>query len=96
MPVAHGGTGVNQFTANSIIMSGATATDPLTTRTITNNTTPTAIGQNINIPTMNTIYNGLAQINGGTQNRNINIYAPINGGTSYYLLQSNGADSIPS
>ena len=77
LPVYLGGTGVTSFTANSIIMSGASTTSPLVTRPITNNTTNIAISNNnTNIPTMNTVYYGLATINGNSQHRGINIYAP--------------------
>lgn len=37
--VAHGGTGATSFTANSVIMSGSSTTDALTTRAIYNRTT---------------------------------------------------------
>ena len=77
LPVEFGGTGVSSFTANSIIMSGNSTTSPLITRPITDNTTNIAISNNnTNIPTMNTIYYGLATINGNSQYRGINIYAP--------------------
>ena len=56
--VQHGGTGVSTLTANSVLMSGSTATSPITTRGLTNITTagtnPTA---NDNIITANTLLN---------------------------------------
>ena len=77
LPVSKGGTGVASFTANSIIMSGDSTTSPLVTRPVTDNTNNIAISNNnTNIPTMNTIYYGLATINGNSQHRGINIYAP--------------------
>lgn len=77
LPVSKGGTGVASFTANSIIMSGNSTTSPLVTRPVTDNTTNIAISNNnTNIPTMNTVYYGLATINGNSQHRGINIYAP--------------------
>ena len=96
LSVAYGGTGATSFTANSIIMSGNTSTAALTTRAITNNTTNTAItNSNTNIPTMNTIYYGLATINGSSQSRAVSIYAPTAGGTSGYILTGAGTTSAP-
>ena len=89
--VANGGTGATSFTANSIIMSGNGTTSALTTRAITNNTSNTTITSGTNIPTMNTLYYGLAQINNATQSRATSIYAPTSAGTSGQYLKSNGS-----
>ena len=94
--VARGGTGAESFTANSLIMSGSTTTAALTTRSITNNTSNTAItNSNTNIPTMNTIYYGLATINNASQSRATGIYAPTSAGTANQLLVSAGGTSAP-
>lgn len=94
--VARGGTGAESFTANSLIMSGSTTTAALTTRAITNNTSNTAItNSNTNIPTMNTIYYGLATINNASQSRATGIYAPTSAGTANQLLVSAGGTSAP-
>lgn len=79
LPVEFGGTGASSFTPNSIIMSGASSTAPLTIRPITDNIVNTAISNNnTSIPTMNTIYYGLATLNNTvSQNRGINFYAPV-------------------
>jgi hypothetical protein len=79
--VAHGGTGATSFTANSVIMSGSSTTAALTTRAVTNNTSNTAITASTNIPTMNTIYYGLAAINNASQSRAVSVYAPTSAGT---------------
>ena len=52
--VAHGGTGTNNFTANSVIMSGATSTSAFTTRAITDNINT---GDPTGIITANTLIN---------------------------------------
>lgn len=57
--VARGGTGAASFTANSVVMSGASTTAALTTRAVTNNTSSTALAANTNIPTNNTVYYGV-------------------------------------
>ena len=63
LSVEHGGTGANEFTANSVIISGTTATSALTTRAITNTTSAGALGgkttwaADTSIPTLNTIAN---------------------------------------
>lgn len=75
LPVAAGGTGVNTFTVDSLVLTGSTTTAALTTRAITNNTSNTAVTSSINIPTMSTIYYGLATINGASQTRAKNIIA---------------------
>lgn len=53
--VGHGGTGATSFTANSVIMSGSSTTAALTTRSVTNNTSASAITANTNIITANTL-----------------------------------------
>lgn len=53
--VGHGGTGATSFTANSVIMSGSSTTAALTTRSITNNTSASAITASTNIITANTL-----------------------------------------
>ena len=93
--VANGGTGATSFTANSIIMSGNGTTSALTTRAITNNTSNTTIASGTNIPTMNTLYYGLALINNTTQSRGISIYAPTSSGTSGYFLKASGGTAAP-
>ena len=93
--VANGGTGATSFTANSIIMSGNGTTSAFTTRAITNNTSNTTIASGTNIPTMNTLYYGLAQINNTTQSRGISIYAPTSSGTSGYFLKASGGTTAP-
>lgn len=69
----------------------------MSTRSITNNTSNTSItNNNTNIPTMNTIYYGLAQINGSSQKRDVTIYAPTAGGTANtQALVGNGATAAP-
>lgn len=57
--VARGGTGASSFTANSVVMSNTTTTGALTTRSVTNNTSSTAVPANTNIPTCNTVKYGL-------------------------------------
>ena len=91
LPVSKGGTGATSFTANSVIMSGSSTTAALTTRAVTNNTSNTAITGSTNIPTMNTIYYGLATINGSSQSRATAIYAPTAAGAQNSILVSNGS-----
>lgn len=94
--VANGGTGATSFTANSIIMSGSSTTAALTTRTVTNNGSAAAIVAGTNIPTMNTIYYGLPNINNShAYTSGTNIYAPTVGGTATYVLVASGATATP-
>lgn len=96
LAVANGGTGESSFTANSLIISGNSSNDPLTTRSITNNTTNTTIGSGTNIPTMNTLYYSMAMINNGSQSRAVSIYAPTSGGTiNTQALVGAGATAAP-
>lgn len=95
LPVSKGGTGATSFTANSIIMSGSSATAALTTRAVTNNTTNTAISASTNIPTMNTVRNGLVTVNGSDQTRGVGIYAPTSAGSANSLLVSGGSGAAP-
>ena len=90
LPVAQGGTGATTFTSGALLIGNGTSA--VGTRSITNNTTNTSItNNNTNIPTMNTIYYGLAQINVASQNRGVSIYAPATAGTSGQTLVSNGS-----
>ena len=82
LPVANGGTGVSSFTANQVVMSGTSTTAALTTRAVTNNTSNTAAIANTNIPTMNTLFYTLAQINNANQTHATNVYAPTTAGTT--------------
>lgn len=91
LDVSNGGTGATSFTANSVIISGSTTTSALTTRAITNNTSNTAISNNTNIPTMNTIYYGLVKINGNNQTRATTIYVPTGAGSNGQFLKSSGS-----
>lgn len=75
-------------------MSGDTITSALTTRAITNNNANTAIITGTNIPTMNTLYYGLVQVNGNSQSRATTIYVPTEKGQSGQFLKSNG-NNIP-
>lgn len=95
LAVARGGTGATSFTANSLIISGSSTTAALTTRAITNNTSDTAIVNNTNIPTMNTIYYGLATVNNASQTRATAIYAPTSAGTANQILVSSGDTAAP-
>ncbi len=40
---------------------------------------------------MNTIYYGLATINGASQNRSVGVYAPTSAGTEGQVLSSSGS-----
>lgn len=95
LPVKHGGTGATSFTKNCVIMSGSSTTAALTTRAVTNNTSNTAVTNNTNIPTMNTIYYGLAVINNASQTRGVSIYAPTTAGTQNHILVSAGGNDAP-
>lgn len=96
LPVAQGGTGSTSFTANSIIISGSTTTSALTTRAITNNTSAAAIITGTSIPTMNTLYYGLPQINNSKNyNSTSGIYAPTTSGTATYILTASGGTAAP-
>ena len=96
LPVAQGGTGATSFTADSVVISGSTTTSALTTRAITNNTSNTAaINNNTNIPTMNTLFYTLAQINNANQTHATSVYAPTVGGTAGRILKAAGATSAP-
>jgi len=86
LPVRNGGTGSTSFTANSLIISGNSTTAALTTRGITNNTSNAAITTGTNIPTLNTIYNGLVVVNDSAQTRATTIYAPTTPGTTNQIL----------
>jgi hypothetical protein len=57
-------------------------TSAIGTRSITNNTSNTAVTASTNIPTMNTLYYGLVTVNGASQTRATGIYAPTGAGTS--------------
>lgn len=90
LPVAQGGTGATTFTSGALLIGNGTSA--VSTRSITNNTTNTSItNSNTNIPTMNTIYYGLATINGASQNRGVGVYAPTTAGTSGQILSSSGS-----
>ena len=88
IPVSKGGTGATTFTSGALLIGNGTSA--VGTRAITNNTSNTAVGTGTNIPTMNTIYYGLAQINGASQNRGVSIYAPTTTGDEGQTLISNG------
>lgn len=77
--------------ADSVVMTGAADKNSLTTRTLTNNIVNAAAVASTNIPTMNTLYYTLAQINGNDQTHATTIYAPTTAGTSGYVLQSTGS-----
>ena len=96
LSVANGGTGASSFTANSLIISGSTSTSALTTRSITNNTSNTAASTSTNIPTMNTLYYTLAQINNADQTHATSVYAPTSAGTANSILYSGGTNTAPS
>lgn len=100
--IAHGGTGVQQFTINSIVMSGSTTTAPLTTRAVVNNTGPTALSSaSTSIPTVNTVLNALTNINGAKQKSDENLWGPISAlpaspiTGSIYVVKSMGSGSAP-
>lgn len=95
LPVANGGTGVSSFTANRVIMSGTSTTANLTTRAVTNNTSNTAATASTNIPTMNTLFYTLAQINNANQTHATNVYAPTTAGTANQILVSAGGTLAP-
>lgn len=95
LPVTNGGTGVSSFTANQVVMSGTSTTAALTTRAVTNNTSNTAATANTNIPTMNTLFYTLAQINNANQTHATNVYAPTTAGTVNQILVSAGGMSAP-
>ena len=95
LTVARGGTGVTSLTANSILVSGTTTTAAITTRAITNTTANAAITASTNIPTMNTIYYGLAKINNADQTHATIVYAPTSAGTANQILVSSGGTSAP-
>ena len=61
------------------------------TRSITNNTANAAVVTGTSIPTMNTIYYGLAQINGASQDRGVSVYAPTAVGSNNQYLKSTGS-----
>ena len=96
IPVSSGGTGASSFTANSLIISGSTSTSALTTRSITNNTSNTAASASTNIPTMNTLFYTLAQINNANQTHATSVYAPTSAGTANSILYSGGTNTAPS
>ena len=89
LPVGQGGTGATTFTSGALLIGNGTSA--VGTRSITNNTSNTAISTGTNIPTMNTIYYGLVTVNGSSQTRATGIYAPTSAGTSGQYLQSNGS-----
>lgn len=63
LPIAQGGTGAQEFEANSAIISGNSATAALTTRSILNNIAPTSITANDHLITANTLYNYIGNQN---------------------------------
>ena len=93
--VNKGGTGVTSLTANSLLMSGTTTTSAITTRAISNVTANATITSGTDIPTLNTIYYGLAQINNADQSHADNIYAPTSAGTANQILVSSGGTNAP-
>lgn len=94
--VARGGTGAASFTANSLIMSGSTTTAALTTRSITDNSSASAISTGTSIPTERDIYYGLPTINNShAYTSSTTIYAPTGAGTANQILVSAGGTSAP-
>ena len=90
--VSKGGTGASSVGTENQVLTGGTT--HINTRDIINNTNAsTPIVGSTNIPTMNTLLNSLAQINGSIQKGETSIYAPTNSGTSKYILvaQNNAA-----
>jgi len=80
-------------TANAAVVTDANK--KLTTRTLTNNSSNTAITASTNIPTMNTIYYGLVTVNNASQTRATGIYAPTSAGTANQILISSGGTAAP-
>ena len=88
-----GGSNITLGTANAAVVTDANK--KLTTRTLTNNSSNTAITASTNIPTMNTIYYGLVTVNNASQTRATGIYAPISAGTANQILISSGGTTAP-
>lgn len=96
LAVSNGGTGVNNFTPNEVIMSGSTSTAALITRSISNSSVHSTIGTSENLVTEQDVYYGLPQINNShNYDQATTIYAPTTGGTANQILISNGSTNIP-
>lgn len=92
--VSRGGTGATTFTSGAALIGNGTGA--ITTRSITNNTTATAVTTSTNLITANTLYYGLPTINGAhNYTSSTNIYAPTSAGTSGSILKSNGSGAAP-
>ena len=88
-----GGANITLGTANVAVVTDDNK--KLSTRSITNNTSNTAIANNTNFPTMNTIYYGLVTVNNASQTRATGIYAPTSAGTTDHVLISRGGNNAP-
>lgn len=93
LPVAAGGTGVATITSGQLLIGNGTSA--ISTRAITNNGSSAVTTTGTNIPTMSTLYYGLAVINNATQQRSVTVYAPTGAGTAGQLLISAGGTSAP-
>ena len=91
--VTGSGSNITLGAANAAVITDGNK--KLTTRNITNNTTNTAITNNTNIPTMNTIYYGLVTVNNASQSRANGIYAATSAGTANHILISSGGTNAP-
>ena len=92
LPITKGGTGTGVLNAGetgSVVVRELNS-ETLSTRAIVNNTTSTAAVSSTGIPTMATLTNTLAKINGLSQSGDSSIYAPTSAGSSGQVLKSNG------
>lgn len=91
--VANGGTGVNEFSPNSVIMSGASKTAALTTRAVANLSGPNNLSSQTgtDLATVNTVLNARAIINGAAQKSDVYIYAPT---SAYPATASSNLDAV--
>ena len=95
--VAHGGTGVNSFTANQVILSGNTSTAELVSRAYSDNTSATTFtNSSTNFVTERSIYYALPKINNvHNYDSDTEIFAPITEGETYQILIANSTTHTP-
>lgn len=96
LPIAHGGTGVDSFNADQVIVSGTGATMTLTSRAYSDSDHAEALGTSTNFVTERDIYYGLPQINHNhNYNSGTDLYAPLNSGNNGQILISGGSNTEP-
>jgi hypothetical protein len=100
LPILYGGTGVNSFNADEVIIStnpGTNQTMTLTSRAYKDTTSANAILNSTNhFVTERYIYYGLPTINNShNYNSSTELYAPVGAGEANHILISGGGSNAP-